>query len=589
MKKIVFISSIFISSILVSADCFAQSVAINNDGSTAHASAILDIKSTNKGLLISRMSTTQRLAIASPAEGLKVFDTNTKTFWFYNGTGWIESATGSPTNFWSLNGNDIFNSNTGNVGIGTNAPLEKLTVQTLNNSYGISHRGEGGNFLTTRMGGSSAGIGTFSNTNMRLYANGNSAMIIDAANGNIGIGTDAPFEKLTVQTLNNTNGISHRGEGGNILSTRMGGSSAGIGTFSNTNMRLFANSNSAMIIDAANGNIGIGTDAPSAKLHIGGGQKIDGSNTLEFGAGFTKEANAGKIGYSTFTAGALDILGAGTTVANRQIKFWNEGGAEFNGNIGIGTTPTFGVRLHINQDVEALRLSGNQPYMTFFNGTNYKGYLRNNGTDDMELGTAGVNTNGKLFLSIQGTPRLSISNTGQVSVNGLPAPFLSPAFTVNGHLAVADISSEWTIEPAAAGFEPWLRFYGNGFFRAHVDGDGDWVPVSDRSLKENIQEYKHVLEGIKKIQVSTYHLKFNTAGQKSFGLIAQNVAEYFPEIVSPFADKDGKKLLGVSYAKTGVLAIKAIQEQQVIIEQQQSKIESLEKRLTALEKLLPGN
>jgi uncharacterized coiled-coil protein SlyX len=44
--------------------------------------------------------------------------------------------------------------------------------------------------------------------------------------------------------------------------------------------------------------------------------------------------------------------------------------------------------------------------------------------------------------------------------------------------------------------------------------------------------------------------------------------------------------LSIAYGKTGVLAIKAIQEQQEIIEQQQAKIESLEKRLANIEKLL---
>jgi hypothetical protein len=59
-----------------------------------------------------------------------------------------------------------------------------------------------------------------------------------------------------------------------------------------------------------------------------------GSNVVEFGLGVAgKEMNAGKIGYQTFTPGALDIVGAGTNGNNRQIKFWNEGGATFAGRI----------------------------------------------------------------------------------------------------------------------------------------------------------------------------------------------------------------------------------------------------------------
>jgi hypothetical protein len=43
--------------------------------------------------------------------------------------------------------------------------------------------------------------------------------------------------------------------------------------------------------------------------------------------------NAGKIGYETFTADSLDIVGAGTTGLSRKIKFWNEGGATFAGEV----------------------------------------------------------------------------------------------------------------------------------------------------------------------------------------------------------------------------------------------------------------
>ena len=51
-----------------------QAVSINTDDSAPDASAILDIKSTERGLLIPRMTSVQRLMIDSPAEGLVVYD-----------------------------------------------------------------------------------------------------------------------------------------------------------------------------------------------------------------------------------------------------------------------------------------------------------------------------------------------------------------------------------------------------------------------------------------------------------------------------------------------------------------------------------
>jgi hypothetical protein len=54
-------------------------------------SAMLDISSTTRGLLLPRMSTTQRTAIPAPASGLMVFDTNTETVWtFTTGSGWTQ-------------------------------------------------------------------------------------------------------------------------------------------------------------------------------------------------------------------------------------------------------------------------------------------------------------------------------------------------------------------------------------------------------------------------------------------------------------------------------------------------------------------
>ena len=79
------------------------------------------------------------------------------------------------------------------------------------------------------------------------------------------------------------------------------------------------------------------------------GLKITTNKPIEFGAGVTKELNAGKIGYQTFTTNALDIVGAGTNGATRRIHFFNEGGAQFDGAVGIGT----------NAPAEKLHVLGN--------------------------------------------------------------------------------------------------------------------------------------------------------------------------------------------------------------------------------------
>jgi len=63
-------------------------VGINTDGTTPDGSALLDVKSTEKGILIPRMTTTQRTGISSPAEGLMVYDTELDAFYYFDGTEW---------------------------------------------------------------------------------------------------------------------------------------------------------------------------------------------------------------------------------------------------------------------------------------------------------------------------------------------------------------------------------------------------------------------------------------------------------------------------------------------------------------------
>ncbi|MBK7029513.1 MAG: hypothetical protein IPH45_09985 [Bacteroidales bacterium] len=110
--------------ILTGFSAFSQ-MAINLDGSLPSASAMLDIKSIDKGLLIPRMTTSQRTAIAAPAEGLMVYDLTTGTFWFYKSATWTE-LTSSPS-YWQPSGSNIYYS-TGNVGIGDNTPASLFTV-----------------------------------------------------------------------------------------------------------------------------------------------------------------------------------------------------------------------------------------------------------------------------------------------------------------------------------------------------------------------------------------------------------------------------------------------------------------------------
>ncbi len=79
---------------LVAGSCLAAHAQNNVGIGTAapHNSALLDLSSTGKGLLIPRMSSAQRTGIAAPAKGLLVFDNDLNQFYFFNGSSWTALA-----------------------------------------------------------------------------------------------------------------------------------------------------------------------------------------------------------------------------------------------------------------------------------------------------------------------------------------------------------------------------------------------------------------------------------------------------------------------------------------------------------------
>jgi hypothetical protein len=96
MKTILYLPLLFLAANSLFAQSNIQhSLSVNTDGSAPNASAQLDVSATDKGMLVPRMTSAQRTAIASPATGLLVFDTNSNTFWFYNGTAWSNLSSSS--------------------------------------------------------------------------------------------------------------------------------------------------------------------------------------------------------------------------------------------------------------------------------------------------------------------------------------------------------------------------------------------------------------------------------------------------------------------------------------------------------------
>jgi len=106
---------------------FGQSTGINNR--TPNSKAALDVvASGNQGMLIPRISDSQRQAIANPPTGLICYSTTDNLIWYYNGSNWV-TIPNNAINAWSQSGSNVILTNsTQNVGIGV-TPIAKLEVR----------------------------------------------------------------------------------------------------------------------------------------------------------------------------------------------------------------------------------------------------------------------------------------------------------------------------------------------------------------------------------------------------------------------------------------------------------------------------
>ena len=264
---------------------FAQ-MGINATGTPPANNAMLDISSTTKGLLIPRMTTVQRNALAH-TQGLTVFDVTTNGYWYSDGDSWINMAI-TTANPWLITGNNISNTNTGNIGIGTNTPKAFLNIPAGKTVlFGTDSSGFGNKFIW--YGNKGALRVGFATINEFDY-------------GNVGIGS------FSTGTGNSASGAYSTAMGSHNLAS--GAASVSLGAFS---------------ISSGNYSFSVGGLANATGANsIAIGQATTASASLSVAMGDHSVAsgpNSTSIGYFNIASGTNSVAIGHSTTASANLSF----------------------------------------------------------------------------------------------------------------------------------------------------------------------------------------------------------------------------------------------------------------------------
>lgn len=364
----------------------SQSLSVNTDGSTADASAMLDVKSTTRGLLIPRMSRTERDAIATPATGLLIFQNAPDSigYYYYNGTAWtwLLSNSNADSLAWRTGGNSATTAGTHFIGTTDN---KDLVIKT-NNAEVMRMATNGAMGLGTNTPGTGIGAacridirdenGALSDISQLVAAGGNAVHSFVKQQGTLAV----PAVVNANDVIGKLYGKVYNGAGyltntqivfqadGTITTTK------GPGMIRFFTVDTGSNTNIERMSIRATGNIGVGVFAPVARFDVAGNN--GGSNSVLLRSGNTNIGTAsnqltfGYNGTAQYRHSIKTRHNAGSRVGNAyDFYLWNQGvdnldtlGSEaamtldgnYRGMLGIGTkTPKSEV--HISDGSTSLK------------------------------------------------------------------------------------------------------------------------------------------------------------------------------------------------------------------------------------------
>ena len=340
--------------------------------------------------------------------------------------------------------------------------------------------------------------------------------------------------------------------------------------------RVESNDNANMLfVDGGNNRVGIGAP-PSAPFTV---SAADGTLAV-----FTNTTSA-DLAIKTASGVLLITPSTGTLAfgtSNTERMRINS-----SGNVGINWTGST-ARLGIIQS------GSSTPGMNITDGTSsdfmvYAGHSSG-------IARIGPST-GQLAIQTGGTERMRIDSAGDVGI-GITTPNGHKLHIYDGANA-AENSAPLRIQGSGYSGYHWLngtayyigqnsngrqlRMYSGSNEGVGVyltNGGNSWSSYSDERLKENIADIGSVTEKIKDIRCVTYNRKDVDDENKheTIGFIAHDFVGKFDQVLdeSKVSDTDEETRYSIRYTETIPILMKAIQEQQTLIESLTARIETLE-------------
>jgi hypothetical protein len=452
-------------------------VAISEDGSAPNAGAMLEIKSTSKGLLLPRMTTAQRTTAGVLAKGMFIYDTDLNTAVFSNGGSWDQAInTTNIVNYvWGSTGSGGTNPSTNFIGTTDNTNLifktnniERMRLTTGGDlGIGITPSSARLHIYETKANTTGSSINNYFNSKNAVTLTGSSSFTnsggsrIDVSSSNTDASNVIKGQMITLKTIGSAAADSVVGLEINLNNSSTGTTTIeyGIkvsdispqnGTLTNTVGLYIGDMTSGTQTNAA---YAIYSSDPNAKNYFGGlllgttniaGNNLNVAGGAVIGSGYAGINTAptsglmveGQTGIGAVGNRKLDVAGGmaiGASYAGLSAAPTN--GLIVEGDVGVGTPP-----------VNKLDIEGNVAI-----GAGYAGAKNAPANGLIVPGQVGIGTNTPTIgyeLDVNG----DVSVSGVVNMqNGYQGPFeiYSTATIVprgNNHVIVGNNTSGFTVQ-----------------------------------------------------------------------------------------------------------------------------------------------